>query len=74
MKHFLLGVLTGSLFTGSLALAGTFYDRNGQPSNPRGSIQEFDYFRQRQLFLDASALRRNQEELMRQHRLQPCER
>jgi hypothetical protein len=72
MKHFLLGVLTGSLLTGTLGLAGTFYDSKGQPNGPAGSIQQFDYFRQRQLFLDANNLRRNQEEQMRQQRLNPC--
>lgn len=72
MRNFILGFLLGSFLTGSLGLAGPFYDSNGQPSNPRGSIQQFDYFRQRQLFLDAAAMRRNQEEALRQQRLNPC--
>lgn len=74
MKRFLLGVLTGSLLTGSLGVAGTFYDSKGQPNAPAGSIQQFDYFRQRQLFLDAHNLRRNQEEQLRHERLHPCPR
>jgi hypothetical protein len=74
MNRFLLGALTGSLLTGSLGLAGTFYDSKGQPSAPAGSIQQFDYFRQRQLFIDANTLRRNLEEQRRQQRLNPCER
>ncbi|MBX3347777.1 MAG: hypothetical protein KF747_03450 [Nitrospira sp.] len=69
MKLFMLGVLAGSFLTGSFGLAGTFYDNKGQPS---GSIQQFDYFRQRQQSLDLNAIRRNQEEQMRQQRLNPC--
>ncbi len=72
MKHFMLGVLTGSLLTGSFGLAGTFYDGKGQPNAPAGSIQQFDYFRERQQFLDLGAMRRNQEEALRQQRLNPC--
>lgn len=72
--HFMLGVLVGSFITGSLGLAGTLYDSKGQPFAPSGSIQQFDYFRQRQQFLDISAMRRNQEEALRQQRLTPCAR
>lgn len=72
MKQFMLGVLTGSLLTGSLGLAGNFYDSKGQPSAPSGSIQQFDYFRNRQQQLDIAAMRRNQEEALRQQRLIPC--
>lgn len=72
MKHFTVGIILGSLLTGTLAGAARFYDSKGQPSAPAGSIQQFDYFRQRQLFLDAAAMRRNQEEQMRHDRLNPC--
>ncbi|HEV8329175.1 MAG TPA: hypothetical protein VGQ08_16995 [Nitrospiraceae bacterium] len=58
MNNLMLGVVLGSLLTGSLGLAGTFYDSKGQPNAPQGSIQQFDYFRQRQLFLDTAAQRR----------------
>ena len=70
--HFMLGVLAGSFLTGTLSLAGNFYDRNGQPNAPAGSIQQFDYFRQRQLFIDTNTLRRNQDEQQRLQRLTPC--
>jgi len=72
MKTFALGIILGSLLTGTLAGAARFYDRNGQASVPSGSIQQFDYFRQRQQFLDLNAMRRNQEEALRQQRLNPC--
>lgn len=72
MKHFMLGVLTGSLLTGSLGLAGTFYDSKGQPSAPSGSIQQFDYFRQRQQQLDVSAMRRQMEQDHQRNLTNPC--
>jgi len=72
MKPFILGAILGSLFTGGWALAGTLYDSKGQPAAPRGSIQQFDYFRQRQLFIDQAATRRAAEEMARQQRINPC--
>ncbi len=74
MKQLMLGIVLGSLFTGTLAGAARLYDSRGQPSAPSGSIQQFDYFRQRQQFSDLNAMRRNQEALMRQQRLDPCAR
>lgn len=71
MRQLMLGIILGSALTGTLVGAG-FYDSKGQPAAPSGSIQQFDYFRQRQLFIDAGAMRRNQEEQMRQQRLNPC--
>jgi len=71
MKQFLVGVLVGSALTATVGLAGNFYDSKGQPNAPAGSIQSFDYFRQRQLFLDQSAIRRAQEESLRHN---PCAR
>ena len=62
MRNFIVGILVGSALTGSLGLAGTFYDRGGQPVAPSGSVQQFDYFRGRQQALDLNAMRRNQEE------------
>ena len=62
MRNFIVGILVGSALTGSLGLAGQFYDRNGQPVAPSGSVQQFDYFRGRQQALDLNAMRRNQEE------------
>lgn len=72
MKQFILGTILGSLVTGGISLAGTVYDSNGQPAVPRGSIQQFDYFRQRQLFIDQAAMRRAAEEMARQQRINPC--
>ena len=57
MNNFILGVLLGSLLTGAAAEAARFYDSKGNPSAPTGSVQQFDYFRQRQLFLDIGHLR-----------------
>lgn len=72
MTHFILGIILGSLVTGGISLAGTVYDSNGQPAAPRGSVQQFDYFRQRQLFIDQAATRRAAEEMARQQRINPC--
>jgi len=72
MKHFALGIILGSLLTGTLAGAARFYDSKGQPNAPTGSVQQFDYFRQRQQYLDLNAIRRNQEEALRHERLNPC--
>ena len=69
MKNFVIGILLGSLLTGSLGLAGTFYDSKGNVQAPSGSVQQFDYFRQRQQFLDLNAIRRAQEEQLRHN---PC--
>ena len=57
MKQFILGMVLGSLVTGGLSLAGTLYDSKGQPATPRGSVQQFDYFRQRQQQLDIQHMR-----------------
>lgn len=62
MKQFTFGLLLGTLLTGTVGFAANFYDNNGHPSAPSGSVQQFDYFRQRQLFLDQSAIRRAQED------------
>jgi hypothetical protein len=72
MDNFIAGLFLGSLLTAAVAGAGTFYNKEGQPNAPTGSVQQFDYFRQRQLFLDAGAIRRNQEEQMRNDRMNPC--
>jgi hypothetical protein len=72
MRNFIFGFILASLLTGSLGLAGSFYDSTGQPNAPTGSIQQFDYFRQRQFFLDQGALRKNSEEMLRQQKLNPC--
>lgn len=70
MRQFIVGVVLGSLLSGSIVVAG-LYDRDGQPSGPRGSIQQYDYFRGRQQQLDVQALRR-QAEQERASRRVPC--
>ena len=72
MNQFLVGILVGSALTATVGFAGTFYDSQGRPAAPRGSIESFDYFRSRQLFLDQAATRRAAEELARSNRLYPC--
>ena len=57
MRQFVVGLMLGLLLTGSLGLAGSMYDSKGQPAGLRGSIQSYDYFRQRQQQLDIGALR-----------------
>jgi hypothetical protein len=68
MRTFITGLIVGSALTAVVAGAGTFYDSKGNVVAPRGSQQQFDYFRERQLFLDAGAMRRHQE----QQHLHPC--
>jgi len=74
MQNFLCGLIVGAVMLGSLSYAGQFYDSNGQPSAPSGSIQQFDYFRQRQQQLDIEHMRKlqNQQELDRKLRKSPC--
>ena len=73
MKQFVLGVLVGSLVTGTVVGAGNFYDSKGQPAAPRGSVQQYDYFRQRQLYLDMSNMRKQMEQQELDRRLgKPC--
>lgn len=74
MRNFVGGVIVGVLFSASMGLAAGMYDKNGNPSAPRGSIQQQDYFRQRGQQLDLQALRREADR-QRSERSQgrPCE-
>jgi hypothetical protein len=74
MKQFILGILVGSLVTGTVVGAGNFYDSKGNVQAPRGSVQQYDYFRQRQLYLDMSNMRKQmeQQELDRKLGKKPC--
>ncbi len=72
MKHFISGVILGIVMTASLGLAGNLYDRNGQPAAPRGSIQQYDYFRQRQQQLDIGAMREQADEERLRRIGKPC--
>lgn len=74
MGNFVGGVLVGVVLSASLGLASGLYDRQGNPTGPRGSVQQFDYFRQRQLQLDVGALRRQAEQGQgRLNMATPCE-
>lgn len=57
MRNFVGGVIVGLTLAGTLGYAGTFYNKQGQPNAPKGSIQQYDYFRERQLFLDTAGER-----------------
>ena len=72
MRTFLLGAMVGSALTASLGLAGNLYDSKGNPSAPRGSIQQFDRFRQRQQQLDVGAMRREMEQDRVNKAANPC--
>ncbi len=74
MTQFMVGAILGSLITGGLALAGTLYDSKGQPAAPSGSVQQFDYFRQRQQQLDIRHMREQQDREALERRLgkNPC--
>lgn len=49
--------MLGSVSTGSLVLAGNFYDSKGNVKAPAGSHAQFDYFRERQQQLNVSTMR-----------------
>jgi hypothetical protein len=74
MQQFVLGMLVGSLVTGTVVGAGTFYDSKGNAKAPAGSVQQFDYFRQRQQWLDLQHMRKqmDQQELDRKLGKKPC--
>jgi len=74
MKQFVLGVLLGSLATGTEVGAGSLYDSKGNVKAPSGSQQQFDYFRQRQQQIDIGHMRKQMEkqELDHQRGKNPC--
>ena len=74
MKQVTLGILFGSLITGTVVGAGSLYDSKGNVAAPRGSQQQFDYFRQRQQQLDISNMRKQMEQQDLDRRLgkNPC--
>ena len=72
MTQFTLGMVVGSVLTGTLLSAGTFYDSKGQPNAPSGSVQQFDYFRQRQLFIDVNAMLRQADNDPLRNLTDPC--
>jgi hypothetical protein len=72
MKQLMLGILIGVTLSALGATAGTFYDSSGAPSAPHGSVQQFDYFRERQAQLDIGAIRRGQEQDRIDSLTRPC--
>jgi hypothetical protein len=60
--------------SGTLALAGSLYDSKGNPAGLPGSIQQFDYFRQRQQQLDVQHLRQQADRDRLERRINPCDR
>ena len=42
MHQFVLGMLLGSVVTGTVVGARTFYDSNGNVKAPSGSVQQYD--------------------------------
>ena len=74
MKQFVMGILFGSLVTGTVVGAGSIYDSKGNVKAPSGSQQQFDYFRQRQQQIDISNMRKQmeQQEFDRKHGKNPC--
>ena len=72
MRHFTLGLVLGSLLISGLVSAGTFYNSKGQPAAPAGSVQSYDYFRQRQFFLDQGAIRKQGQEEHLTQLTHPC--
>jgi hypothetical protein len=75
MRQFILGIVMGSVVTGTVVGAGNLYDSKGNVQAPRGSTQQFDYFRQRQQQLDVENMRKqmDQQESNRKHdQKKPC--
>jgi hypothetical protein len=72
MRQFITGIIVGSALTASLGLADNFYNSKGQPAAPRGSIQQFEYYRQRQQYLDINAMRKQADRLATEQQLNPC--
>jgi hypothetical protein len=72
MIRFISGVMVGMALSGTVALAGSLYDSKGNPAGPRGSIQQLDYFRNRQQQLDVQHLRRQADRQRLEHRVNPC--
>ena len=74
MKQLILGIMIGSVMTGTVVGAGSLYDSKGNVAAPRGSQQQFDYFRQRQQQIDISNMRKQmeQQELNRKLGKSPC--
>lgn len=71
MKQFMLGVVVGAMVMGT-AVGALTYDRNGKPNAPSGSIEQFNYFRERQQQLDIGAMRRQADQDRLNRMTNPC--
>lgn len=73
MGQFSLGLIVGIVLSASVGIAGNLYDRAGQPAAPRGSTQQYDYFRSRQQQLDIGAMRQQADRAATDRKLgKPC--
>lgn len=74
MRQFILGIVFGSVITGTMVGAGNLYDSKGNVKAPSGSQQQFDYFRQRQQQIDIGNMRKQmeQQEFDRKLNHRPC--
>jgi hypothetical protein len=72
MRQFITGIMVGSALTASLGMAGNFYNDKGQPAGPHGSVQQYDYFRQRQQWLDIGAMRQQSDRERIERQGKPC--
>ena len=73
MKQLVIGILIGSALTSAMVEAkGKLYGNDGSVQAPRGSVQQQDYFRQRQQWLDIAAMRRQAEQDRLSHMTKPC--
>jgi hypothetical protein len=74
MRQLIVGIFIGSVITATAVGAGNLYDSKGNVQAPRGSTQQFDYFRQRQQWLDLQHMRNQLDKQQFDRKLgkQPC--
>ncbi|MDF0652646.1 MAG: hypothetical protein P0121_14385 [Nitrospira sp.] len=74
MRNFVCGLITGLTLAGAVGYAGQFYNRDGSPVAPSGSIQQLNYFRERQVQLDIAHMRRQADQDRLNRMTNPCAR
>jgi hypothetical protein len=73
MKQFVLGLIFGSLLTGTVVGAGSgFYNKDGSLDAPYGSQKSYDYFRSRQQQLDIQHMRKQADQERLRQMSDPC--
>jgi hypothetical protein len=72
MRQLVMGVVLGSLLTGTVVEAGSFYNKDGSLNTPNGSQKQFDYFRSRQQQLDIQHLRQQADRDRLKQMSDPC--